>query len=154
MSESVEEIPVDADATHASWSRRSAALEADIPVHPDRYRVLTGDRPTGELHIGHYFGSLANRVRLQNLGVDNWVLVADYQVITDRDGVGPIRDRVYSAIANYLAVGIDPARSTIFAHSTVPALNQLLLPFLSLVTDAELRRNPTVKAELDDTGTR
>ena len=154
MSESVEETLADVDATHASWSRRSAALEADIPVHPHSYRVLTGDRPTGELHIGHYFGSLANRVRLQDLGVDTWVLVADYQVITDRDGVGPIRDRVYSAIANYLAVGIDPARSTIFAHSTVPALNQLLLPFLSLVTDAELRRNPTVKAELDDTGAR
>ncbi|MCL2652874.1 MAG: tryptophan--tRNA ligase, partial [Propionibacteriaceae bacterium] len=124
MSESVEETLADVDATHASWSRRSAALEADIPVHPHSYRVLTGDRPTGELHIGHYFGSLANRVRLQDLGVDTWVLVADYQVITDRDGVGPIRDRVYSAIANYLAVGIDPARSTIFAHSTVPALNQ------------------------------
>jgi len=154
MSESVEETLSDVEATHASWARRSAALEADIPAHPGRYRLLTGDRPTGELHIGHYFGSLANRVRLQDLGVETWVLVADYQVITDRDGVGPIRDRVYSAVANYLAVGIDPSRSTIFAHSAVPALNQLLLPFLSLVTDAELRRNPTVKAELDDTGGR
>jgi len=138
------------DGTKTSWQRRSDFLTRDIPVHPDRYRMLTGDRPTGELHIGHYFGSLANRVRLQNLGVDSWVLVADYQVITDRDGVGPIRERVYSAVANYLAIGIDPARSTIFAHSAVPALNQLLLPFLSLVTEAELRRNPTVKAELED----
>jgi len=143
--------PSEIEGSHASWGRRSAALEADIPAHPEHYRVLTGDRPTGELHIGHFFGSLSNRVRLQNLGVDTWVLIADYQVITDRDGVGPIRDRVYSAVANYLAAGIDPARSTIFTHSAVPALNQLLLPFLSLVTDAELRRNPTVKAELDDT---
>jgi len=122
----------------------------DIPVHPERYRVLTGDRPTGELHIGHFFGSLQNRVRLQDMGVDTMVLIADYQVITDRDGVGPIRERVYSAVANYLAVGIDPTRSIIFTHSAVPALNQLMLPLLSLVTDSELRRNPTVKTELED----
>ena len=82
------------------------------------------------------------------------VLIADYQVITDRDSVGPIRERVYSLLADYLAAGIDPDDVTIFTHSAVPALNQLMLPFLSLVTDAELRRNPTVKAELDDTGDR
>ena len=110
--------------------------------------MLTGDRPTGRLHIGHYFGSLANRRRLQNLGMDTWVLIADYQVIYDRDGVGDLKANVLSAIADYLAVGIDPAKSTIFAHSAIPALNQLILPFLSLVTDAELRRNPTVKDEL------
>ena len=132
----------------------SERIETELKVSPGKYRVLTGDRPTGELHIGHYFGSLANRVRLQDLGVDTWVVSADYQVNTDRDGVGPVRDRVYSAIANYLAVGIDPARSTIFTHSQVPALNQLLLPFLTVVTDAELRRNPTVKSELDATGDR
>lgn len=154
MSEAEVASPSEIEGSQASWGRRSAALEADIPLHPQRYRVLTGDRPTGELHIGHFFGSLSNRVRLQNLGVDTWVLIADYQVITDRDGVGPIRDRVYSAVANYLAIGIDPARSTIFTHSAVPGLNQLLLPFLSLVTEAELRRNPTVKAELDDTNGR
>ena len=79
--------------------------------------MLTGDRPTGRLHIGHYFGSLANRVRLQDLGVDSWILIADYQVITDRDGVGPIRERVHSLLVDYLAVGLDPARSTIFTHS-------------------------------------
>ena len=133
---------------------RSDAIAADLPVHPGRYRMLTGDRPTGELHIGHYFGSLLNRVHLQEAGAETWVLLADYQVITDRDGVGPIRERVYSAVANYLAIGIDPARSTIFTHSAVPALNQLLLPFLSVVTDAELRRNPTVKAEQEDSGGR
>jgi tryptophanyl-tRNA synthetase len=115
---------------------------------------MTGDRPTGNLHLGHYFGSLANRVRLQDAGVETLILVADYQVITDRDGTGPIRERVIGMMADYLAIGLDPARTTIYTHSAVPALNQLLLPFLSLVTDAELRRNPTVKAELEATGDR
>ena len=134
--------------------KRSAEIEADLAVHPEKYRVLSGDRPTGHLHIGHYFGSLENRVRLQQLGVDTFVLIADYQVITDRDAVGELRERVYSAIANYLAIGLDPEKTTIFAHSQIPALNQLMLPFLSLVTEAELRRNPTVKSELDSSGDR
>jgi len=133
---------------------RSREIEKELAQDASKFRVLTGDRPTGNLHIGHYFGSLLNRVRLQDLGVETFVLIADYQVITDRDGVGPIRDRVFSLLADYLAAGIDPATSVIFTHSAVPALNQLLLPFLSLVTDAELRRNPTVKAELEDTGNR
>ncbi|GAA3568643.1 tryptophan--tRNA ligase [Microlunatus spumicola] len=128
--------------------RRSRQIEAELLTDAGKYRMLTGDRPTGRLHIGHYFGSLANRVRLQDLGVDSWIVVADYQVITDREGVGPIGERVLSLLVDYLAVGLDPARSTIFTHSAVPALNQLMLPFLSLVTDSELRRNPTVKSEL------
>ena len=134
--------------------KRSEEIEADLLVHPEKYRVLSGDRPTGHLHVGHYFGSLENRVRLQQLGVDTFVLIADYQVITDRDAVGELRERVYSAIANYLAIGLDPEKTTIFAHSQVPALNQLMLPFLSLVTEAELRRNPTVKSELESSGDR
>ncbi len=142
------------DASLKSSQAKSRKIEADLATNAHRYRMLTGDRPTGNLHIGHYFGSLANRVKLQNCGVDSWVLIADYQVITDRDGVGPIRERVYSAIATYLAVGIDPAKAVIFTHSAVPALNQLMLPFLSLVTDAELRRNPTVKSELEVSGNR
>ncbi|MFZ1410389.1 MAG: tryptophan--tRNA ligase [Micropruina sp.] len=133
---------------------RSAEIEAAIVADPSRFRIMTGDRPTGALHIGHYFGSLANRVRLQDAGVETIILIADYQVITDRDGTGPIRERAINMVADYLAIGIDPSRSTIYAHSAVPALNQLLLPFLSLVTDAELRRNPTVKAELEATGDR
>ena len=76
------------------------------------------------------------------------MVIADYQVIYDRDGVGELQANVMSNVADYLAIGIDPARTTIFTHSALPALNQLLLPFLSLVTDAELRRNPTVKDEL------
>lgn len=133
---------------------RSAQIEAQIAADPSGFRVMTGDRPTGNLHLGHYFGSLANRVRIQNAGVDTFILIADYQVITDRDGTGPIKERVLGMLADYLAVGLDPSRTTIYAHSAVPALNQLLLPFLSVVTDAELRRNPTVKAELEATGDR
>ncbi len=142
------------DASLARTIARSAQIEAEIAVDPSGFRIMTGDRPTGNLHLGHYFGSLANRVRLQDAGVETLILIADYQVITDRDGTGPIRERVIGMMADYLAIGLDPARTTIYAHSAVPALNQLLLPFLSLVTDSELRRNPTVKAEQEATGDR
>ena len=142
------------DASLQRTLARSAQIEAEIAVDPGKFRIMTGDRPTGNLHLGHYFGSLANRVRLQDAGVETLILIADYQVITDRDGTGPIRERVLGMIADYLAIGLDPSRTTIYAHSAVPALNQLMLPFLSLVTDAELRRNPTVKAELEATGDR
>lgn len=142
------------DASLQRTLARSAEIEAEIAVDPGRFRIMTGDRPTGNLHLGHYFGSLANRVRLQDAGVETLILIADYQVITDRDGTGPIRERVLGMIADYLAVGLDPARTTIYAHSAIPALNQLMLPFLSLVTDAELRRNPTVKAEQEAAGDR
>jgi tryptophanyl-tRNA synthetase len=133
---------------------RSVELEAEIAAAPSRFRVLTGDRPTGPLHLGHYFGTLANRVRLQQAGVQVMLLIADYQVITDRDTVDGIPQAVLDLLADYLAAGIDPARTTVFAHSAVPALNQLLLPFLGLVSVAELHRNPTVKAEAAATGDR
>ena len=142
------------DASLARARAVSAKIEAGIAADPTQFRVLTGDRPTGHLHIGHYFGSLLNRVRIQRAGVDTWVVIADYQVVTDRDGVGPIRERVLSLAMDYISVGLDPEKTTIFPHSAVPALNQLMLPFLSLVTDAELRRNPTVKAEFEATGNR
>ena len=144
----------EADASLARSTARSLEIEAAVEKDPSRFRILTGDRPTGNLHIGHYFGSLQNRVTLATKGVETMVLIADYQVITDRDGVGPIRERVYSLLTDYLAAGLDPEKVTIFTHSSVPGLNQLMLPFLSIVTDAELRRNPTVKSELDDTGDR
>ena len=147
-----------ADSTSAASLQRSLARSAQIvdqlETDPGQFRMLTGDRPTGHLHLGHYFGSLRNRVALQDKGVDTYVLIADYQVITDRDNVDSIQERVLSLVTDYLATGIDPARTTIFAHSQIPALNQLMLPFLSLVTDSELRRNPTVKAEQDATGGR
>ncbi|MFI7387798.1 tryptophan--tRNA ligase [Streptomyces sp. NPDC049813] len=128
--------------------RRSAELEEQIHKEPGRFRVLTGDRPTGRLHLGHYFGTLHNRVRLQDLGVETFVLVADYQVLTDRDVAEHLTEYVEELVLDHLAIGIDPDRATIFAHSAVPALNQLLLPFLSLVSVAELGRNPTVKDEI------
>lgn len=149
-----DESTVEVDASLARSTQRSHEIEAAIAKDPSQFRILTGDRPTGNLHIGHWFGSLENRVRLANAGVETFLIIADYQVITDRDGVGPIRERVYSLLADYVAAGLDPEQVTIFTHSSVPALNQLMLPFLSLVTDSELRRNPTVKSEMDDTGDR
>ena len=131
---------------------RMPELREQVAQHPDRFRVLTGERPTGRLHLGHYFGTVRERVRLQALGVETFVILADYQVITDRDVAGNIRENVYEAVLDYLAAGLDPRSTTIFTHSAVPALNQLLLPFLSLVTEAELHRNPTVKAELAASG--
>ncbi|WP_339152677.1 tryptophan--tRNA ligase [Streptomyces sp. F41] len=127
---------------------RSTDLEHRIARDPARFRVLTGDRPTGPLHLGHHFGTLRNRVRLQELGVEVFVLIADYQVLTDRDTAERLQEYTDGLLLDYLALGIDPARSTVFNHSAVPALNQLLLPFLSLVSVAELGRNPTVKDEI------
>ncbi|MFV0426842.1 MAG: tryptophan--tRNA ligase [Beutenbergiaceae bacterium] len=142
------------DRSLAAAQVRTQQIEAQITADPTAFRVMTGDRPTGRLHLGHYLGTLRNRVRLQNLGVQTMVLVADYQVITDRDDLTSVSERVHDLVTDYLAVGIDPQRSTIYAHSAVPGLNQLMLPFLSLVTDSELRRNPTVKAEHEATGGR
>ncbi len=115
-------------------------------------RILTGDRPTGALHLGHYFGTLANRVRLQREGHEIFVVIADYQVIADRDHPGDLRSAVTGLVLDYLACGLDPEATVIFPHSAVPALNQLLLPFLSLVGMGELTRNPTVKAEIELAG--
>ncbi|WP_085830157.1 tryptophan--tRNA ligase [Collinsella vaginalis] len=132
--------------------RRSDEIRADLAKHPGSYTMLTGDRPTGRLHLGHYFGTLKGRVELQNLGVKTSVLIADYQVITDRDTTEHIQENVYNLVIDYLACGIDPDRTMIYAHSAVPAANQLMLPFLSLVSEAELQRNPTVKAEMEASG--
>ena len=115
-------------------------------------RMLTGERPTGPLHIGHLFGTVANRVRLQRSGVETMLVLADYQVITDREVTGDVAGNVREIVLDYLAAGIDPDAATIFTHSAVPALHQLMLPFLSLVSVAELERNPTVKQELADSG--
>lgn len=132
---------------------KSRAIEADIPAHPERYRVLTGDRPTGRLHIGHLFGSLQNRVRLSRLGVTTYIVIADYQVLTDRETFEAIAENTRQLTIDYLAAGIEPGEKTvIFPHSHVPELNQLLLPFLTLVTNAELDRNPTVKEEIAASG--
>ena len=132
--------------------KRSNQIHADLAEHPENYVMLTGDRPTGRLHLGHYFGTLKGRVELQNQGVHTNVLIADYQVITDRDTTEHIQDNVYNMVMDYLACGIDPDKTMIYTHSAVPAANQLMLPFLSLVSEAELQRNPTVKAEMEASG--
>ena len=149
MSASTNSVP--SGARH-DLRRSGSELEAAIAREPSAFRVLTGDRPTGPLHLGHYFGTLENRVRLQALGVELFVLIADYQTITDRDSPASLQRDVTALVADYLAVGIDPERATIFAHSQIEPLNQLLLPFLSLVSVAEVGRNPTVKEEVAATG--
>ncbi|MGI6045516.1 MAG: tryptophan--tRNA ligase [Eggerthellaceae bacterium] len=141
-----------ANDTFEASKKRSDAIRADLPLHPKAYRMLTGDRPTGRLHLGHYFGTIRERVELQNLGVETNIVIADYQVITDRDTTEHIADNVHNMVIDYLACGIDPEKTIIFNHSAVPALNQLMLPFLSLVSEAELSRNPTVKAEMEASG--
>lgn len=129
--------------------RRSEKIEADIAVNPKKYRVLTGDRPTGRLHIGHYFGSLQNRVRLAKLGVPTMILIADYQVLTDHDAFDKISQNTKQLVIDYLAAGIEPGDDVIiYPHSYVPEANQLMVPFLTLVTNSELSRNPTVKDEI------
>ena len=132
--------------------KRSDEIRADLPIHPEKYTMLTGDRPTGRLHMGHYFGTIRERVALQDMAITTRIIIADYQVITDRDTTEHIQDNVYNMVVDYLACGIDPEKTIIFTHSAVPALNQLMLPFLSLVTEAELLRNPTVKSEMDASG--
>jgi len=134
--------------------KKSNALEADLKINPDKHRVLTGDRPTGNLHIGHYFGSLHNRVRLQNMGVETFIIIADYQVLTDRDVFKDISKYVLELTIDYLACGLDPHqfKTHIFPHSHIPELNQLLVPFLSLVSNSELSKNPTIKEEIQASG--
>jgi tryptophanyl-tRNA synthetase len=141
-------------STFEATIARSKKLEEDLIRYPERYRVLTGDRPTGRLHIGHLFGSVQNRVRLHRLGVQSFFVIADYQVLTDRDTFETISDNVKQLALDYLAAGINPddGKTFIFPHSHIPELNQLLLPFLTLVTNAELNKNPTVKEEIQASG--
>ncbi|MCH3916756.1 MAG: tryptophan--tRNA ligase [Spirochaetia bacterium] len=139
--------------TYLAAVERSKKIEEDIQHNPEKHRVLTGDRPTGRLHIGHYFGSLQNRVRLSRLGVPTCILIADYQVLTDHDAYQEIAQNTKQLTIDYLAAGIEPGKNVIiFPHSYVPEANQLMIPFLTLVTNAELSRNPTVKEEIQVAG--
>lgn len=133
---------------------RSKKTEEELLKNPKKYRVLTGDRPTGHLHIGHYFGSLQNRVRIANLGVPTMILIADYQVLTDHDAFDKISQNTKQLVIDYLAAGINPEKQDviIYPHSYVPECNQLMIPFLTLVSNAELNRNPTVKEEIQSAG--
>lgn len=138
--------------TFLAQQKMSDAVKAELAKDPSKFIMLTGDRPTGRLHLGHFFGTLKERVALQNQGVHTNIVIADYQVITDRDTTENIGDNVLNIVIDYLACGIDPEKTMIFTHSSVPALNQLMLPFLSLVSESELLRNPTVKSEKEASG--
>ena len=139
-------------ASFLAAKKRSDETLAKLKANPGKFTMLTGDRPTGRLHLGHFFGSIRERVAMQNLGVNTNIIIADYQVITDRDTTEHIDDNVLNLVLDYMAAGIDPEKTMIFTHSAVPAENQLMLPFLSLVTEAELHRNPTVKSEMESSG--
>lgn len=113
--------------------------------------ILTGDRPTGKLHIGHYVGSLRRRVELQNSGEfdEIYIMIADAQALTDNaENPSKIRDNLLEVALDYLSCGIDPNKSVIFVQSAVPALAELNLYYLNLVTVSRLQRNPTVKNEI------
>ena len=113
--------------------------------------ILTGDRPTGKLHIGHYVGSLRRRVELQNTNDydEIYIMVADAQALTDNaENPSKIRDNLMEVVLDYLSVGIDPNKTTIFVQSGVPALTELNMYYLNLVTVSRLQRNPTVKSEI------
>ena len=119
-----------------------------------RETILTGDRPTGPLHLGHYVGSLRNRVRLQHAH-DQTILVADLQALTDNSGrAADVRGAVREVVLDYLAVGIDPGVTTIALQSGIPELAELTVHYLNLVTVARLERNPTVRAEIEMRGFR
>ena len=116
----------------------------------EKKRILTGDRPTGRLHIGHYFGSLKTRVEMQNSGeYDPYILIADVQALTDNfNNPEKVRKNVREVMLDYLSVGIDPEKTTIYIQSMIPEVAELTVFYSNLVTIARLERNPTVKTEI------
>ncbi len=116
--------------------------------------ILTGDRPTGKLHLGHYVGSLHNRVSLQaDPENELFIMIADQQALTDNwENPKKVQDSLFEVGLDYLAVGLDPSRSTIFIQSQIPQLPELTVYYLNLVTVARLERNPTVKSEIQEKG--
>lgn len=118
----------------------------------DKKRILTGDRPTGKLHLGHYVGSLQNRVKLQD-EYDQFVMVADVQALTDNfEDSRKVRDNIKELALDYLSVGIDPAKTTILIQSMIPEIAELTVFYLNLVTLERVLRNPTVKDEIKQKG--
>ena len=113
--------------------------------------ILTGDRPTGKLHVGHYVGSLKERVKLQNSGKfdEIYIMIADAQALTDNaEHPEKVRQNIIQVALDYLACGLDPDKSTIFIQSMVPELTELTFYYMNLVTVSRVQRNPTVKAEI------
>lgn len=125
---------------------------SELQTHSASHTILTGDRPTGQLHLGHYIGSLRQRVALQDL-YPQFVLIADLQGLTD-NGSNPqkISHNIFEVMADYLAVGIDPAKTTICLQSALPALAELTMLYMNIVSVARVERNPTVKAEIAQKG--
>ena len=114
--------------------------------------ILTGERPTGPLHIGHYFGSLENRVKLQN-DYEMFIMSADMQALTDNfDNPKKIQDNVFETVLDNLAVGINPEITTLFIQSQIPELTELFTLYLNLVSVSRLERNPTIKTEIAQKG--
>ena len=114
--------------------------------------ILTGDRPTGKLHLGHFVGSLQNRVRLQE-EYDQYIIIADAQALTDNaDNPEKVRKNIIEVTLDYLAVGINPKESTIFIQSLIPEIPELTMYYMNLVTVNRLKRNPTVKSEIEQKG--
>ena len=116
----------------------------------NKKRVLTGDRPTGRLHIGHYFGSLKKRLEMQNSGeYDLYILIADVQALTDNfNNPDKVRENIRQVALDYLSIGIDPEKTTIYIQSMIPETAELTVFYSNLVTIARLQRNPTVKTEI------
>ena len=118
----------------------------------DKKRILTGDRPTGKMHLGHFVGSLKNRVKLQD-SYDQFVMIADVQALTDNfNNPEKVRKNVHEVLLDYLAVGIDPKKTTIFIQSLIPEIAELTIYYLNLVTLDRVLRNPTVKTEIKQKG--
>ena len=113
--------------------------------------ILTGDRPTGRLHVGHYVGSLKERVALQNSGKfdEIYIMIADAQALTDNaEHPEKVRQNIMNVALDYLACGLDPEKSTLFIQSMIPELTELTFYYMNLVTVSRVQRNPTVKAEI------
>lgn len=118
----------------------------------EKKKILTGDRPTGRLHLGHYVGSLEKRVKMQD-EYEQFVMIADVQALTDNfSNPQKVRDNITEVALDYLSIGIDPQKSTILVQSMIPSLSELTMYYLNLVTLARLQRNPTVKTEIIQKG--
>ncbi|MBS5062834.1 MAG: tryptophan--tRNA ligase [Hungatella hathewayi] len=121
------------------------------PPHSQKKIILTGDRPTGKLHVGHYVGSLKRRVELQNSGQydDIFIMIADAQALTDNaDNPEKVRQNIIEVALDYLSCGLDPSKSTLFIQSQIPELTELTFYYMNLVTVSRVQRNPTVKSEI------
>jgi len=147
----VTEAAQTADAEVAGAQVSEEEFDDSILVEPKERIILTGDRPTGRLHLGHYVGSLRERVRLQNSGEFDriYIMIADAQALTDNaDNPEKVRQNIIEVLLDYLSCGIDPDKVTIFIQSQVPELFELTAYYMNLVTVARVQRNPTVKSEI------